>query len=86
MLELELSDKDDADFSTHLNTLHNVLSRYSVCHKDLVDIVPKISLSGYRKRDGLSSVFDMLFPNHPHQAEGKPCNWQNAVVHVGPEV
>lgn len=78
---------DEDDFSAHLNTLYTVLSRYSVCHVSSAPIVPKISLNGYRRHDASGSVFDMLFPDHPHQhGDGAACNWQNAVVHVGPEV
>ena len=86
VLEPEASTWDEDDFAAHLSTLHAVLSRYSVCIDSSVDIVPKISLSGYRLHDKSGSIFEMLFPDHPHQAEVRPCNWQNAVIHVGPEV
>ena len=86
VLEPEASTWDEDDFAAHLSTLHTVLSRYGVCKDSSVDIVPKIGLNGYRRHDKSGSVFEMLFPDHPHQAEGKPCHWQNAVLHVGPEV
>ena len=86
MLEPEASAKDEDDFPAHLSTLHAVLSRYGVCSDSATDIVPRISLSGYRRHPETGSNFDLLFPDHPHQAEGKPCNWQNAVIHVGSEV
>ncbi|KXX82512.1 Alkaline protease [Madurella mycetomatis] len=87
VVEPRVTVKEDNDFSAHLGTLYTVLSRYSVCHDSSANIVPRISLSGYRRHDASGSVFDMLFPDHPHQdRDGSPCNWQNAVVHVGPEV
>lgn len=86
VLEPETSTWDEDDFAGHLSILHTVLSRYGVCKDSSVDIIPKISLSGYRRHDKSGSVFEMLFPHHPHQAEAKPCNWQNAAIHIGPKV
>ena len=86
VLEPEALAKDEDNFPAHLSTLYAVLSRYAVCRDLAIDIVPRISLSGYRRHPETGSNFDLLFPNHPHQSEGRPCNWQNAVIHVGPEV
>jgi hypothetical protein len=74
------------DFSAHSSTLFTVLSRYRVCQDSSADIIPKISLRGYRRHDESGSIFDMLFPDHPHQQGEMPFNWQNVVVRVGPEV
>jgi hypothetical protein len=82
---LAAKEKED-DFSAHLSTLYTVLSRYSTCQSLSADIIPKFSLSGYRRHDSSGSIFNMLFPDHPHQTRGKLCNWQNAVLHVSPEV
>lgn len=84
--EPKVTRTDDDDFSDHLSMLYSVLSRYSVYQGSSADIVPKIRLSGYRRYDASGSTFEMLFPDHPHQAGGRPCNWQNAVIHVGPKV
>ena len=86
VVEPKVTRTEDEDFSAQLSTLYSVLSRYSVCQDSSADIVSKISLSGYRRHDASGSTFDMLFPDHPHQAAGRPCNWQNAMVHIGPEV
>jgi hypothetical protein len=83
--QLAANEKED-DFSAHLSTLYTVLSRYSTCQASSTDIIPKISLSGYRRHEASGSIFDMLFPDHLHQGRGSACNWQNAVIHVGPEV
>lgn len=83
--KVDVKDTED-DFSAHLSTLYSVLSRYSTCQDSSTDIIPKISLSGYRRHDAFGSVFNMLFPDHPHPVGEVPGNWQNAVVHVGPEV
>jgi hypothetical protein len=86
VVEPKVTKKDEDDFSAHLSTLHAVLSRYSTCQNTSADIIPKIRLSGYQRHDASGSTFNMLFPDHPHQTGGRPCNRQNAVVHLGPEV
>ncbi|KAK0704348.1 peptidase S8/S53 domain-containing protein [Lasiosphaeris hirsuta] len=80
---------EQLDFSAQANTLHSVLSKYKTCKTGdtVAEIIPKISLSGYRQHDESGSVFDVLFPDHPHQDEnGKACNWHNAAVQIPTEV
>ncbi|KAK5655318.1 hypothetical protein OQA88_5885 [Cercophora sp. LCS_1] len=85
VVEPLVSRSDEDDFAAHANALCDVLSRYGRCQdEDIeVDIVPKVSLSGYRKHPKSGSAFDVLFPDHPHQqGEGLSCQWQNTVIQV----
>ena len=82
--EPRTSRTDQDDFSAHASDLYKVLLRYSTCDAagPEAEIVPKISLNGYRKHEVSGSSFDVLFPNHPH-GEGQ---WQNAVIQIPGEV
>ncbi|KAK1751492.1 alkaline protease [Echria macrotheca] len=88
VIEPMVEKMEEEDFSAHVNILYDVLTRYSICHDapSDVEIIPKISLKGYRKHSQAGSSFDVLFPDHPHQASGDSYRWQNAVIQVPADV
>jgi len=86
VIEPKVTKTEVDDFSAHADALYDVLSRYAKCQDSESgdnDIIPRISLNGYRKHAQSGSAFDVLFPDHPHlHTHGLAFQWQNAVVQV----